>query len=303
MHVLSTYLCLVIVPFLWGTNIVLGKVLVGDIPPLTLTAVRFTVAAILLLLILRCFDKKTGSLERKHYLYLALMGVIGIAGFNGLLYAGLQYTTSTNGAVVNALYPAIASVLSTIFMKEKLNGYKLVGLVFSLSGVVLITINGSIEELLKLHFNPGDILVLVATTCWAIYSITGQYIMRDLSPLVTTTYSIFFSLCFLYPAMFLEFGGGAGVTFSWPSVVAIIYLGVMAIAAQFLWNKGVQAIGSHRTAYFYNLTPVFTAIMASLFLKEQICWFHYTGGAMVLFGVVLGSIKDTKTGSCSGKPC
>lgn len=291
MNLRSPHLYLIIVPFMWSTNFVLGKILVRGIPPLTLSAIRFTVATLLLAILLQYYEKKRRTPERRQYLLLLIMGVTGILGFNYLLYSGLRYTTSTNSAIINAFYPAITTILSGIFIKEQFNNSKLFGLVFSLAGVLLITTHGSLEELFKLRFNLGDILVFLAAASWAVYSITGKFVMGHVSPLLATTYSCFFGLIFLYPAMFLELSEGTPVSFSWQAVVAIIYLGVMAVLAQFLWNRGVQEIGPDKTAYYYNLMPLFTAILASLFLGEEIHWYHLIGGAMVLLGVFLGSMK------------
>ena len=219
------------------------------------------------------------------------MGFTGIFCFNFLLYCGLQYTTSTNGAIVNAFYPVIALILSGILLKEKFNKVQILGIFCSVTGVLLITIQGSLRQLFTLHINPGDILVLLSAAGWAVYSLLGKFAMKDLSPLLVTTYSCLFGLVFLYPGMFIELRGETDIIFTWQIVAAIVYISLVVVVAQFLWNKGIHAVGPERASSFYNLSPIFAAILATVFLGEKIHWYHLFGGGMVLFGVFLGTAK------------
>lgn len=267
----------------------MGKVLVKEIPPLTLGTIRFSFATLLLVILLKRYKKTNFTIERKHYLLLFYMGITGIFLFNYLVYSGLQYTTSTNSGIVNAFYPAISIVLSAIFIKEKFSRRQLLGIVFSVVGVVLIAVQGSWGKLFALHINHGDILVLLAAICWAVYSLLGKFSMKDLSPLFVTTYSCFFGLMFLFPGMFMELRGETHINFSWLAVAGIIYLSLVVVVAQFLWNRGLQEVGPDKAAGFYNLMPIFTALLSMIFLGEEIHWYHIIGGSMVLVGVFFGS--------------
>lgn len=290
-NVKSPYVYLPVVPFIWSTNFVIGKAVVREMPPQTMVTIRFSVAVLVLAVLLKLYEKKYPVPARKHYLPLVIMGLTGVVGFNSLLYTGLQYTTSTNSAIINALYPALTTVLSAVIMKEQFNFRKVYGLAFSLTGVLLIITHGSWKALVTLQLNPGDILVFLATLSWAVYSIAGKFAMRGFSPLCATTYSSFWGLVVLYPAMFLEISGGEPVSFTWPAIAALIYLGIFAsVVATLLWNRGVQAIGPAKTAYFYNLLPLYSAVLANIFLDEEIHWYHLTGGAMVLSGIYLGAL-------------
>ena len=294
----SPFVYLTIVPFIWSTNYVMGKVIVKDIPPMTITAIRFTIAAILLAVLLKYQEKGFPKPEKKHYFPLLLMGISGVLGFNSLLYAGLRYTTSTNGAIISGFYPALTAILSVVFIREDFNFYKVAGLIFSLAGVLLITVHASWREMIAFHFNPGDLLVFLATASWAVYSVAGKFVMGSLSPLCVTTYSCLLGLIFLYPGMIMELRRGAGVALSWPSVLILLYIGIAAsVVAHFLWNRGVQEIGPAKTSYFYNLLPLFTAVLANIFLNEHIYWYHLAGGAAVIFGVYLGTCSAS-----SGEP-
>ncbi len=269
----------------------MGKVLVNEIPPLTLSAIRISIAGLFLGVLLKRREGTKPTLRKKHYLLLLSMGFTGIFSFNFFLYCGLQYTTSTNGAIVNAFYPAIALMLSAVFLKEMFNKKQFFGIVCSIFGVVLITIQGSIGQIFTFNINPGDILVLLSAVGWAVYSLLGKIAMEELSPLFVTTYSCIFGLVFLYPGMFIELIGETDLSITWQSVVAIVYISLVVVVAQFLWNKGIHVVGPDIAAAFFNLTPIFTATLAIIFLGEKIHWYHLMGGSLVLIGVLLGSVR------------
>lgn len=90
----SLYVLLILVPLIWSTNFIMGKILVRDIPPMTITAVRVSVAGVFLAALLRYNEKRIPRLEKKHFIPLIIMGFTGVFGFNGLIYTGLRSTTS-----------------------------------------------------------------------------------------------------------------------------------------------------------------------------------------------------------------
>lgn len=284
-----TTIYLLTAPFFWATNFIISKVLVQQIPPVTLVTIRFSVAAFLLLLILKRYEGFSKP-KKEHYLPLAIMGLTGVMGFNSLLYAGLQYTTTTNSAIINGLYPLFATVLAVIFTGESFNIRKLIGISSSLIGVLLLIVYGSPNQLLALHVNYGDILVVIATFCWAIYSLVGKAVMRDLSPLCVTTYASLAGLLFLYPSMLVELNHGARVNFTWAALLGVVYIGIFASAlAHVLWNLGIQQAGPEKAGYFINLLPVYVAFLANIFLGENIYWYHLVGTGLVLLGTRMGT--------------
>ncbi len=210
-------------------------------------------------------------------------------GFNILSYTALRYTTPVNSAMINAFYPALATILSFQMLKEGLGINKVIGLVLSLAGILLITVRGSWEALIALQFNPGDILAFLATACWAIYSVIGRMAMRNLSALAVTSYSTFWGLVFIVPVELFQWTRSARIFLSWQAVVILVYLGIVAaVVATFLWNRGIKEVGPGRTAYFYNLLPIYSAFLAVLFLGEKIYWYHFVGALMVIGGVLFG---------------
>lgn len=291
----SPYLYLMLVPFLWSTNFIIGKILVNTVPPFTMSTARFTVGVLILSGIIAKSKRPEQGSWQKAVMPLLIMGITGVFGFNSLLYTGLRYTTSTNSSIINSLYPVLAALLAALFFKERFTARQLTGLFFSITGVLLVTTRGAWDGLSGISFNQGDLLVILASLSWAIYSLAAKIAMKNLSALYVSTYSIFLGLLFLYPASLYELAMGAHITKSWSVFFALIYLGIVPTAITYiLWNRGIQAVGPTKAGYFYNLLPIYTAILATLFLGESISWYLIAGGMMVIIGVYLGSASAKK---------
>lgn len=286
----SSYLIMLLVPLIWSSNFVVGRILVQQLPPFTITTVRFTIALVILLIIL----KAKGLLrwpDRELLLPVALLGLSGIFGFNTILYIGLKYTTAVNSTIINAFNPIAVAVLTALWLKEKPRSRQLVGLVMSFLGIVVIATRGKWNVLFSMSFNPGDVIVFVDTIVWAFFTVLGKKVMTRLSPLETTTYANLAGVLFLLPTMLLEWEGKVPVLTPVHCLI-LLYLGVFASVLAFLgWNKGVLEIGPTKAAAFYNLLPVYAAVLAFLLLGEKLYPYHFVGGLLVLCGVYLG-IKE-----------
>jgi len=139
---------------LWATNFALGRLFRNEIGPFTLTAARFTVAAI----ILSIWGSRLPAQERAPGRQSALlfgMGLTGVFGFGWLLYSGLQHTTVTNAALMNGTAPLIIGLLAALLLKERFSPQSILGAIISLSGVAVIVSGGSLEVLLRQQWNVG----------------------------------------------------------------------------------------------------------------------------------------------------
>lgn len=286
----TVYLLMFVVPLIWSSNFVIGRVLVQHLPPFTITTARFGTALIILLAIL----KYKGLLKlpvREKIIPLALLGLTGIFGFNTILYIALKYTTAVNSTIINSFNPVVVAVLSALWLKENPGLKQMLGLLLSFLGIVVIATRGSWDILLSLSFNPGDILVFLNTFVWAFYTVMGRKIMSSMSPLEMTAFANLAGVLFLMPAMLYEWRGGIPALTP-GQLLVLLYLAVFASVLGFLWwNKGVSEIGPARAAAFYNLIPVYAAVLAYFLLDERLYLYHLAGGIMVLSGVYLGLAK------------
>ena len=169
--VLNPCILLTLTMVVGSANLVAGRGVVGDVPPLTLSFWRwFTAVVVVLPFGIRPLIAQRGLLLQ-HWRLLLCISAIGIAAFNSFLYLGLQTTTALNGSLILAAIPVITVALAWIVFREQIGWRIATGMVSALVGVTIIILQGEPALLLDLAFNRGDILVLVAVLCWAVYSI------------------------------------------------------------------------------------------------------------------------------------
>lgn len=283
------YLYLFLAPLIWSTNFVIARHLVQQISPLLLTTIRIFVASVLLTLLLK-LNKDKAKITYRDFLFLAIMGFFGNFVFNISLYMGLSYTSAINGAIINTLLPTLTIILAVPLLKERLTPRLGGGVVLSFVGAILIASKGELFAWHLKSLNLGELMIFLGTFGWAIYTVAGKYALARLTPLQTTAYSTFLGLVFLFPFGVWEVYQSGFPAISVGVGAALIYLGVFPpVVATFCWNRGVQEIGASRSGLFYNLLPVYAGILATLFLGEQIRWYHWFSSAMVFGGVFLGA--------------
>jgi drug/metabolite transporter (DMT)-like permease len=285
-----SYLLLFLPPFFWSTNFIVGKALVGTVPPWTLNAGRFGVSALILLpFILRRGQWK--RVPRKLLAPLLLMSLSGVFAFNSVLYIGLHHTTAINATLVNSTAPLTTAGLAWLLIGERMTTRRLLGILLSFGGVTWIVSEGALENLYRLTLNRGDIIVLSATALWGFYSVMAKRMMREISPLLLTGITTVMGLSFLIPASLLELSYHPANLFSPQVILAFAYLGIFPSFVSFLiWNRSILLFGPSRTTLVYNSLPLFALVLAVVFLGETLHLYQIMGGIAVVGGVLLGTL-------------
>jgi len=279
----------------WATNMALGRWLRNDIGPLTLAAARYSVAALVLAVLLRRqppsstpgrgaprgrYDRWLGQ-DRWLLLGMALSG--GVV-FTPTLYFGLRLTTAVNATLINGLGPLVTGVLAALIIREPMSRRQVAGAVVGLAGVAVLIPGGFPSSGQSIHVNWGDLIVLAAVTLWGIYSVLGRRVMRRRSPLSATALSIFLGLPFLLVAAIWEMRT-TPVDLDPGLVLAMLYIGIAPAVIGFLsWNAGVRRLGPSGAMVFYNTLPLYGALLGHLALGEPIGPNHLLGGALIVGG-------------------
>jgi drug/metabolite transporter (DMT)-like permease len=216
--------------------------------------------------------------------WLVGMDLSGVVGFTVLLYSGLKFTTATNAGLINGAGPLIISLMAALFLRERLTVAMLAGAVLSLSGVAFIASGGSLENLLALQFNLGDVLVLGAVIAWGVYSLLSRVVTRTRSALAATALSSLLGLPFLVPLALLE-QTTQPVNATPLVLAACVYIGLFpSVVAYLAWNEGIRRVGAARGTIFYNMLTVFAALLGTLVLGEPFTQTQIIGGALVMGG-------------------
>jgi drug/metabolite transporter (DMT)-like permease len=180
---------------------------------------------------------------------------------------------------------------------QRVRAIQACGIAISLIGVLTVLGKGDPHTLLALQLNKGDVYMLAAVVLWALYSLLLQRrpAMHPLS-FAFVTYCVAAALN--TPLAIGDLALGGHVALSWGLVVAIAYIVVFpSLVAYLLFNRGVEIIGASRAGVFLHLVPMFTAVMALIFLGEQVALYHAIGFALILTGVWLGSRQPSQDAS------
>ncbi len=286
---LANYLILFLPPFFWSTNFIIGKALVGYVPPWTLNTGRFSVSAMILLPLL-LYRGGWHSIRKQYIPILILMSLTGVTAFNSILYTGLRHTSAINAALVNSTTPVTTACLAWVLIGERMHWQRVLGIVLSFCGVGWIVARGDLDVLFRLRFNAGDLMVFFATVLWGFYSVMAKNMMRALSPFVLTAVTTVIGALFLFPASFLELSTQHADLARIEVVLALAYLGVFpSFAAFLLWNRSILTFGPGRAALVYNTLPLYAVVLSIFLLGETLMPYHVVGGLGIVVGVMIGS--------------
>jgi drug/metabolite transporter (DMT)-like permease len=298
---LWAWIQLILCNLFWAGNYVVGKYIVVSISPFWITLLRWSIALLFLIPLAYLVERPNWALVKKHWLSLALMGGFGVVGFSLISYFALEYTSPTNAAFVEALIPAFVVIFSVLLLNERISLLQVTGFLLSCFGVLVLLTKGSLELIIQMDFNKGDLLMLLAVLAWAFYSIIGRKV--EVPPMTTTAVSSFFGVLMLLPFVFI--GGNKQIEWSFITMSGILYMALFASVASYIfWNISVRVIGPSQASVFLNLVPIFT-ILISLALGDTITISQIVGGLIVLVGVYLttGMLDQTIHSRIKIKAC
>jgi len=291
----KAYLMLTLCAFFWSGNFIVGKfATLYEVPPLTLNFFRWLIVWIILIpftakdifINIKIIKEKFGSI--------LLMSITSISIFNSVVYYSLNFTQVLNGALMISTIPVLIIFISFIFRVEKINLNQVLGLVLSITGVVIIITQLEFLRLIHLDLNKGDLWLLVAMLSWAIYSTMLKTHKTGLNYLTFISVIVTLGLIFLFPQFLFELKNEELIKFNFAFILIISYVVLFAgLGAYIFWNKAVLIVGPSRAGIFLHLMPVFSSLMAIFLLNEKFMNFHIFGAIAIILGIYLSSKKTS----------
>ncbi|MGE8375833.1 MAG: DMT family transporter [Diaphorobacter nitroreducens] len=290
----GTIAMLVAAPLLWAGNAVVGRALNTLIPPITLNFVRWLLA-FALLLPLAWQVLRPGSPLWPHWRRYALLGLLGIGSYNALQYLALQTSTPLNVTLVGSGMPVWMLIIGALCFGVPASRRQIAGVLLSVAGVVLVLSRGSWEQLLALRLVPGDLYMVAATISWSFYS---WLLVRTSEPreqrgdwAAFLMAQMIFGLGWSGAFAGVEWSLGATqITWGWPLAAGLAFIAVgPAILAYRFWGVAAQRAGPVVGGFFINLTPLFAAVLSTVFLGEAPHLYHALAFALIVGGIVVSS--------------
>lgn len=286
----SPYLLLTLTPFFWACNWIVGRGVSSDIPPLAMTFFRWFFAVLILAPFAWPHLRREWPLVRANWKTMFFLGAVGVGTHNALAYIGLNFTTATNGVILNSFIPVMIIALSWAFLGERLSGLQLAGVLVSLAGVLTILAQGSVAVLASLKLNIGDIFVILSMAMWSVYTICLKWRPAGLHMLTFLfVLACIGDLCVL-PLFLGEIAFGRRMSMTLANFAALFLVALFAsVLAYIFWNRGVELVGASVAGLFVHLMPVFGVVLAWIFLDERLAPFHLAGIALILIGIWITS--------------
>ena len=287
----TAYIFLIFATLFWSGNFIVGKAAsLFEIPPFTLNFYRWTFAWLILapFTFNEIFQKKNYILE--NIKLIIILGIASITVFNSIVYFSLNFTQVISGVLMISTIPVMIIFFCWILKIEKTNFYQILGVIFSLLGVVVIVTKADLGKLLSFNFNKGDLWMVVAMFSWAMYSALLRKKKFELSQISLLQVIIPAGLILLLPAYLIEMALGHKVNINLPFILTLSYVVLFPGLVSFIfWIKGIALIGSNRSGIFLHLMPIFSTILAILIFQEKFMTFHLIGTIFIITGIVLSS--------------
>jgi drug/metabolite transporter (DMT)-like permease len=271
---------------IWGWTFVATKILVAEIGPVEIFALRLALGLPFLgiVLLLKHVPLRFSRADARPLL---VGGAIFTIHFL-IQIVGLKTTTATNTGWIISVSPLALAVLSFFFLRERIGWQGVAGIAVATLGILLLVSRGRFADLGWLR-STGDWLVLASAHTWAFYTVTTRDLVRRRHPLAVTFGVLLIAAAFT-AILFAASADLASVRVLSPrGIVALLYLAIPGLAlGQWFWQEGVAQLSASRAGLYLYLEPLATLALAVPLLHEPFGPFIALGGALVLTGVYVG---------------
>ena len=279
-----------------ASNLVVARGGVEFVPPISLAFWRWTAVFIILLPFTFMSLKKNYKIIIKEYKKLFFLGAMGCGVCGAFPFLAGKTTTITNMGIIYTSSPIFIILISNLFFGEKINIFKIIGLISCLTGVFTIIIKGDLNLLINLKFTIGDLWMLAASIGWALYSIYLFYWKTKLQIFQRFALVAFFGAVSLFPFYIIEEFIFQRTSFNSDFFFWVIFAAISpGIIAFILYSKAQEKLGASLTGFTLYVFTVYAAIYGFLLFDEKLEFFHYIGTILVFFGVYLAKKNENKS--------
>ncbi len=288
----TAYIVMVLTPLFFSTNLIFGRGVSGDVAPFTLAFLRWSVVAIVLSPLVWQARIQIQKISAPGFVRICGLGFLGMWVCGALVYVALDYTTATNATLIYTTSSVMIILIEFLFYGRKSNWREAVGIVMAMAGIVVIVVKGSLELLLTLTLNPGDLIIFVSAFAWAGYSVLlrrGEIASIPTLPALAVVSAI--GAVWLLPFAIWEFLNGQempATPHAWGSIAGIIVFASLLAFSGFQF--GARHLGAPVAGIFMYMLPVYGVALAMIFLGERLEFHHLAGAALVMGGIMSATL-------------
>jgi drug/metabolite transporter (DMT)-like permease len=282
------YLNLTLAMIIVGSSVVAGKIMVAELPVHLASALRFVLALIILVPILRLREGGLPRLSRRSWLMLAVQSLCGSFLFTVCLLQGLRMTTPASAGIITATTPAFMGFIAWLGMGERPSRRAGLGMALAVAGLLAVNYAGRVAGGSAPAPLMGNLLVVGAVLFESLFLLIRKTVPEPLSPLAASTIISLFGLVWFLPGGVVELMHTdlAAVTVTgWLSVA--YYGAVVTVLAYLFWFAGITRVAASTAGVFTSVMPVSALVLSALILDEPVGWARLVGCACVLGGIIL----------------
>ncbi|WP_210452820.1 DMT family transporter [Pantoea ananatis] len=269
---------------IWSVNAIVNKLSASAIEPAAISFYRWLLALLVLTPFVLPGVIRQWQTIRPHLLRLMVLGLLGMALYQSLAYYAAHSVSALFMGIIAALIPLLTVLLSVVILRIAPTVGILAGSLISFCGLIWLVSAGNFDQLLHHGIGAGEAMMLAASASYALYGVMTKRWSIPLPVWQSLYVQIAFGVLLLLPGFLMT----PDVALTPRNLPLVAFAGLFAsILAPWLWIHGVQKLGASITSIFMNLTPVFTALIAVLFLHEHLHSYHWIGGGLTLTGVLL----------------
>ncbi|MFH1475275.1 MAG: DMT family transporter, partial [Chloroflexota bacterium] len=266
----------------WAANFVIVKDAIATAPPVGFAFVRFLLAGLVLLVVLRLREGSAG-LPRALVVPLAILGALGFGVYQVLWASGLTVTTAGTSALLVATTPIWTVLVAVAMRTEAPHRARFLGAVVGFAGVALVVAGRGLSLA-----GVGDLLTLIAAVCWGSYLALSAPLLASISPLRITTWAILFGTAVLAIPGSVQLAAAGGAWATPEAFAAIAYSGIIAGGlANVLIFRAIAVVGPSRVANLQLLVPALAILFAAAALGEPVLAGQLLGGAVIVTGILV----------------
>lgn len=308
---------LLLMTIIWGTNFSIVKRAFAEVNPQAFNAMRMTIASCVFLAIIFVLQRlgartravvaevedpdsvasifhTPAPLTRGDWLALAGLGVVGHFFYQYCFIGGLALTSVANSSLILAATPVTIALMTGLLGQERVGRHHWLGAALSIAGIYIVVGHGG---QLRASALRGDVLMVAAVCCWAVYTLGSRPLMRRHSPVGVTGLSMAIGTLLYVPSVWSHLRSVAWLNLRLATWGAIVYSALLALCVAYtIWYAAVREIGGARTSVYSNLVPIVAMATAVLFLHEPVGAAQLAGGVAVLAGVALTRVGGSRTG-------
>lgn len=285
------YVYIIVTILLWATSGICTKLLGENLTSMQILSASVFFASLSLIGI-SIFQKKSKiikSYKFKDYLKFIIYGFIGIFLYTYLFNSAVLLLPVQEAFVINYLWPIMVMVFSVLILKDRFNIYKLIALLISFLGVIIIATKGDIFSM-KFDNMQGVLMDVIGAICGGLFFV----LIKKSNYENTTSMMFYYVFSFLISAIYLKFNFPV---ISMKELLLLIWLGAFTKGIAYItWGLAIKSEDSAKLANFAFITPVISTIFSVLLLKEKLYLYFVIGLILILSGVLFQSLmkKDSK---------